>query len=368
MWTSELLVGARLARWLGPWAGESVPPGVPRRAIELPRTTGGGHLRAYVYEPPRPSGVFVVVPGLHFAGPDDPRLDRFCRVLAAAGHLVVAPFLPSFSALVVEAVVTDDLADVFDEAERQGRSRGLAAPALLSISFGGLPSAALAARATHARRIGGWISFGGYCDFGATVRFALSGRFERDGRTHEAARDPLNAPVVILNVLPFLELDPAIDRVRLAAALREVAHRTWGKMELKLHGARDPIVRGVADPLPPALRELVLVASGVEPGAIDLLEAGLARAGAAFDFADPRPHLGRVEAPVVVVHGRDDDVIPWVEAEKLGRALPPGKGQVLLTGLWGHTGTALPHPADAVREARSMLGILAAVTRAPRRA
>jgi len=39
---------------------------------------------------------------------------------------------------------------------------------------------------------------------------------------------------------------------------------------------------------------------------------------------------------VVIVHGRDDDVIPFLEAEKLRAALPPGHPhRVFLTGLYG---------------------------------
>ena len=50
-------------------------------------------LRVRIYEG---SGTPVLIaPGLHYAGADDPRLDRFCRILAAAGHRVIAPFIPT---------------------------------------------------------------------------------------------------------------------------------------------------------------------------------------------------------------------------------------------------------------------------------
>lgn len=372
--TDQLRAAAHLARWLGPWAGESIPPAIDRSevAIRRPASSGGGlptPFRAYLYAPRRPTAALVVAPGLHFAGPDDPRLDRFCRVLAAAGHLVLCPFLPSFTSLLVEEATTDDLAAAFDELEQRASAAGLPRPAIVSISFGALPTAALCARPSHRRRVGGWLSFGGYCDFGSTIRFALSGRVVEPDRVLELPHDPLNAPVVILNVLPFLgeHLGDDVDRSRLAGALREVAYRTWGKMELKVPGARDSMVLAVADTLPARERELCLIASGIQPGGLELLEAGLARAGDAFGFADPRPHLRSVEVPVAVVHGRDDDVIPWVEAEKLVAALPPGQGRLHLTGLYGHTGSLLPHPRDALREVRTLAAILLDLASAPRR-
>ena len=74
-----------LARWLGPWAGERrVPSGVTRDAIDVP---GERPFEAWRYQPAsrRPIAAVVLVHGLHYAGPADPRLDRFARILAASG-------------------------------------------------------------------------------------------------------------------------------------------------------------------------------------------------------------------------------------------------------------------------------------------
>lgn len=371
---ATIAAGLRLARWLGPWAGDRVPSGVARRTVALTPAAAraadpGASFRAYLYEPPvAATGAVLVAPGLHFAGPDDPRLDRFCRILAASGHVVLCPFLPSFTALLVEPHAADDLIAAFDVLEAEAVVRRLPAPAILSISFGSLPTAVLAARASHRRRLGGWISFGGYRDFAATIRFALTGRLRGERGEVELPRDPLNAPVVILNVLPFLgsELGDGVDRARLAGALREAAHRTWGRQELKRPGARDPIIHAIAAALPERERDLVLVACGLRPGAAELLEIGLARAGDAFEFADPGPHLRQIEAPVAVVHGRDDDVIPWLEAEKLAAALPPGRGRLHLTGLFGHTGSARPRAGDVAREVLTLAQILRDLAAAPR--
>ena len=50
-------------------------------------------------------------------------------------------------------------------------------------------------------------------------------------------RDPLNSPVVFLNLLD--QLDVAGDKELLARAWLQMVHRTWGKLELKRPGARD---------------------------------------------------------------------------------------------------------------------------------
>src|SRR6185369_8298818 len=128
---------AALLRWLGPWAGDATPPGVTR-TTRAPR----GLEKAYLYAPRgrAPAGAYLVAPALHFLGPDDPRLDRFCRVLAASGLLVLAPFLPDFLRLTLSPSTADHVAAGFDDLERLATERGLARPAVFSISFGSMPS------------------------------------------------------------------------------------------------------------------------------------------------------------------------------------------------------------------------------------
>ena len=79
---------ARLARWLGPWADPTRAPFVRTEQATVE------HLTVRVYHPRgrTPRATYLIAPGLHYAGPDDPRMDRFCRILAAAGQLVIAPF------------------------------------------------------------------------------------------------------------------------------------------------------------------------------------------------------------------------------------------------------------------------------------
>ncbi|MBK6517057.1 MAG: hypothetical protein IPM79_20605 [Polyangiaceae bacterium] len=347
---------SRLGRWLGPWAGAQVPRGVTRRDAEA------GGSRAYVYEAAaRPRGAYVVLPGLHFLGPDDPRLDRFCRILAAAGHLVVAPFIRSFNRLLLDPSAFDDARASLALGRSLAAARGLGPPAVFSISFGSRLALDLAASDEPPSAA---ILFGGYAEFLPTVRFAVTGRTEHAGRRHELSRDPLNSPVVYLNVLEHLELDG--DRRALAGAWLEMVHRTWGKMELKAEGAREPIARAIAARLDEPLRAPFLRGCGLAPDAVEWLEGGLARAPAALSFLDPDRAVREVKCPIVLVHGKDDDVIPYFESLKLAERLPRGALRGLhVTGLYGHTGAARPTAAELSREANTMLAMLLDLARAP---
>lgn len=345
-----------LVRWLGPWEKH----GVPRSVTRTERPIAKGDLRAYLYTPrSRPRGTYVIAPGLHFLGPDDPRLDRFCRILAASGVLVLAPFLRDHANLRVSPRATDDLAAAFDEAETLAPD--LPKPAIFSISFGSQPALALGARDSHRDRIGALVLFGGFADFAASVRFCLTGRAQHEGRDLHIAHDPLNAPVVWMHLLELLTLD--CDREAVQRAWRTMVERTWGRMELKAEGARDPIAHAIAKELPARDRAVFLLGCGLAEGGSEHLEYALARLGELYSFTDPTPHFARITAPVAIVHGRDDDVIPWFEAEKL-RAMAP-RARVLITGLYGHTGAASVSPRALLRELATMISVVTTLARAP---
>ncbi len=361
-----VLAAVKLARWLGPLAPKEAPAGIARR------TERCGPTRAYVYESGRALGVYLVLPGLHFKGPDDPRLDRFCRVLAASGFAVVAPFVRSFEDLVLHPSAFEDAEAALALARSIASGRRLGEPAVFSISFGSILALHLAASESPPRAC---LLFGGYADFSGSVRFALTGRTEHDGRPIEILRDPLNSPVVFLNILADLDVDQA-DHDRLSAAWRAMVHRTWGKMELKRSSARAPFADEIARDLPAHLAEPFRRGCGLAAGHADSAEAeramlewaerGLARSAASLSFFDAARLVERVRADVVLVHGRDDDVIPYSESLKLARALPPSRVRgVHITGLYGHTGASEARIAKLVDEARTMMAMLRDLASAP---
>lgn len=326
-----------------------------RRSIEL------GGVAAYVYEPDGPPlGAYVVAQGLHYEGPDDPRFDRFARALCAARFRVYAPKLGSFLALQVTDGAREELERALGAACDAIERDGLPPPALFSVSFGSLPAVASAAAPNLAARIGGLVVFGGYCDFESAITFALTGRTS-DGRARPY--DSSNAPVVHMH-LADASLD-AFDVPRVVDAWRRVVHATWGRPELRDAVARAPHAERIARDLPPAERAAFLEGCGLGADAAPHV-ARLRALAERYAFADPRPHLAGVKAPVLLVHGRDDDVIPFEETEKLARALPPAHPRrVVLTGLYGHTGSALPRPSAAARELAAMATLVRGLVLAP---
>jgi len=327
----------KLARWLGPWADATKSPRVDAIEDQI------GGIRVRYYGKPHGS-TYLIAPGLHYAGPDDPRMDRFCRILARAGHHVVAPFVPDYLALTPNARAIADFAKIFDALPPGTK------PVVFSISFGSLLAFALAAERGDA--IDKLVIFGGYADFHETMKFCLTGEVST-GR--QATRDPLNQPVVLMNLLEYIAHHQH-TRDELVAGWRRYVERTWGRPEMKARERFVAVAQDLAPEVPAAVRELFLIGIGARPGAWDLAVPALAK----FDASalDPSPYLSRITNRVELVHGMDDDVIPFEQSHVLASRLVNADVRVHITGLYGHTGSQRPPLTALGKELITMVRVL----------
>ncbi len=339
---------ARLARWLGPWTGEAARPrDVSRRRVEIDAEP---RFDAWVYRPARePVGALLVVPGLHYLGPADPRLDRFLAILADAGFVALCPFLPEVRALRVGPMLVPHTEAAFDALRALPEVPAHARPGVFSISFGSYPAVHLAASSDD---VGALVIFGGYASFEDVIRFSLEGN---PSRPH----DPLNRPVVFLNLFAHLDGLPA-DPEPLRRAWITFVRSTWGRPAMKERAGYEPVARAIAERLPPDSRELFAIGTGIAEGDPELVRRALARGRASLAHLDPLPVCGSIRAPITIVHGRDDDVIPHTHAAMLAEAMPP-HARVLTTGLYAHTGHGMPDPRALAGELRALIGILEAI-------
>jgi pimeloyl-ACP methyl ester carboxylesterase len=339
-----MLATLKLGRWLGPWADETRRPEVAIADDDL------DGMRVRLFRPRRaPRATYLIAPGLHYAAADDPRMDRFCRILAHAGHLVVAPYIPDFLALTPTARAVLDFERAFAALPRWSAQR----PVVFSISFGSLLAFALAA--THGDAIERLVVFGGYADLRETLRFALTGKFP--GGRH-AAHDPLNQAVVLMNLIDHLDPPPA-DRAAVIAGWRRYVERVWGRDEMKVDRRFLAVAEELAPGVPASVRSLFLLGVGARPGALELALPALDRYDACA--LDPSPYLPRISGRVDLVHGAEDDVIPYEQAGALAARLINADVRVHVTGLYGHAGAAKPRLGGALRELPTMWRVLRAL-------
>lgn len=346
----------RLARWLGPWADEGAAPAVQteRHVVEA-RTPEERPFEMVVLRPARrrAHGALLLVPGLHHAGPDDPRLARFAAIMAHSGVLVASPLLPDFARLRLDPRLITDTERAFDALlARPDRPPGR--PGVMSISFGSLAALRLASHPRYAEQISGVLTFGGYAIWQNAMRFCLSGP---DG----TPLDPVNWPVLFIDCID--RLPGVTDAERLLAAWRGFVVDTWGRPWMKARDQYVPIAERWAESVAPADRTLFMQGCCAAPGGEALIERAIVDIGDSRDFLDARPHMRQgLRAPLFCVHGADDDVIPVTEAARIAEACGPDHPvKVLVTGLYGHSGQQRPTLRDSAREVRTLISILVAI-------
>ncbi len=315
----------------------------------------------------RAIGAVLVVPGLHFGGAQEPRMRRFISVLAHAGLVVAIPNLPDYTEQVLRPGVVDDLGLALDHLLASDLLPPGVRPALFTISFGSWPGLEVACRPEFAERIGGVVTFGGFADWRETLKFcvglSLEGQLDRP-------RDPLNRPVCFMNLIDDLPGAPSEPEAieALFRAWRSFMDQTWGRTEMKDRARYEEIARAIVGDLPQELRTLFLQGCAAAPGGEALCEAALTH-GDPRPWLDPRPRLSGLRAPISIVHGRDDDVIPVEEQARLVGAMPThAQMNVYATGLYGHSergGTAqlLSLIPGAIREGKTLLAMLGDLVR-----
>lgn len=359
---------ARLASYLGPWRKATVAPGdVLSRDVLLECPKTGIPVRARVYTPltRRPIGSYMLAHGLNPQGPYDPRCDRFARVLAHAGFVVVSPELPEYRELLVHPSVAQSFIRAARAFLRAAQDLPWGRPGVFGISFGSYPTLVAASQPELADRFGGVVLFGGYGAFHRTLRFAIGARGDNDVGP---GVDKTCLPAVYLNLLPVLEPDLSdADRQVISDAIRRFVARTWGKVEMKAEAKSRSVALDIAASLSGEPARIFRVACGLVPGGVEACLNGLAQHDEGE--LDPRRSMASIRATVYLLHAADDDVIPCDEIDALAAAVP---SQVpvhrFLTGLVDHGGQSgrkgpLQTARGALQELSVMTGMLRAIVR-----
>lgn len=315
---------------------------------------------AFLYEPAGPArGALLVQAGLHYLGPADRRMDRFLAILADVGFVAFSPHLPDMRRMWMDRRQIDDLHAALRTFRADPAFPRAYRPGMFSISFGSYPTLHVAAR--EGRGVGGVVVFGGFANFPDAVRFALRGDKTRPP-------DPLNTPAIFLNIFDDLEDLPADEgsREALRAAWIGYLRETWGRPYMRDPAYHRPVARRVAARLPEDARALFEKVVGLRPGGPELLEPTFRRVARLPDFRMAEA-CAKVAGPVVVAHGRQDDVIPYEESIRLGAMFrPEARAKVFLTGLYAHTGQESVGLPALRQELQSMWGMVAGIVDAAR--
>lgn len=331
----------RTTRALGSWiAGrspvEELEIVLPRGDREVPATVtlpsgGGKNLPGW-----------VVLHGITRPGRFHPTLLRFVRALASSKAVVLVPQVPEWVDLRLEPEHTLPTvrAALKGLREQPGVSEG--PYGLIGFSFGAPQAIMTAAHQDVSDQLAGVVGFGGYCHMENMVRFQMTGRFELGEDVYRLRPDPYGRWIMAGNHLTSMEEFRHAEDV--ANALRHLAMEAGERRILAWDPSYDPLKEELRAQLPKDRREIFDLFAPTSDREPDVAEAEriiplITRAALeASPLLDPLPLLNRVGAPIQLIHGRNDRLIPYTETLHLSAAFPDDHRVVsTITALMEHS-------------------------------
>jgi dienelactone hydrolase len=359
---------------------------VTERSIQIEATTGAGtkaRMAGRLYVPSgRSRRMVLLVSGLHPAGIEEPRLMNLARQLAASGLTVATPDILELSRFEIAPTVTDeieaaalwlsDLANSSEESVDDGRI------GMMGISFSGGLSVVAGGRPSLRDRVAFVFSLGGHDDLPRVLKYLCTGieplpsgqiRLETgpvapdreiSGRSApQMVRPPHDYGVAIILLGVAERLVPAVQLEALRGAVRRfLLASALERVDKQRSDDEFAALRKLAGTLPQPAATLLRYVNDrdvIHLGAKVLPYVELYGGAASLSPSrSPKP-----SAPVFLLHGLDDNLIPAAESEYLANGL---RGRVpmrlLLTGLISHAAVERTPSATQVMELAGFWGDL----------
>ena len=272
-------------------------------------TTSQGSVRARLYEPrgvARSPGM-VLVHGIHHLGIGEPRLVNFARAAASNGFTVLTPEVAALADYHVDGASIGTIGE--SAAWLQERLRS-APVTVVGVSFAGGLSLLAACDPRYAPHIGALFVMGGYDNLARVARFLATSAAEYpDGRIEPYRAHDYGAAVFVYSHLNqfFSPADLSVAH----DAMRDWLWENPGEAELLFPRLSAP-GRATME---------ILLARQIDRLRPQLLSA-IREDNAQLAEISPEGNLSALRAPVFLLHGATDDIIPSSETLWLERDIP----------------------------------------------
>lgn len=252
----------------------------------------------------------IVFPGIHAGGVDEPRLDTFVARLAGGGATVLSVPLPDLRTY----RITSESTDVIEDAVRWFASLPAAPSAdrvgVIGVSFSGGLALVAAGRPSLDGRITAVVSLGGHGNLPRVMKYLCNGQLP-DGSVrppHDyGAAIIMRSAVAELGLVPPAQRAGATDAIVTFLDASSYAESSPSRAERLLTSAR-----AASDTLDEPARTLVRHVIDRDVSAIgSLLLPHVEQLGGDPALSPERSPATR--APVFLLHGRADNVIPSTE-------------------------------------------------------
>lgn len=280
----------------------------------------------------KPLAGIVLVPGAVPHARDDARLVAFATTLARARFAVLVPEMAGFRELRIQRGNVREVADAFGYlAGRPDLAPGGRA-GIAAFSYAVGPALLAATQPDIRERVRFVVGVGGYYDLARTVAYFSTGYFRHEGRWRYLRPDDYGKMVFVKSSLPHLR--DARDRAILD-----------GMVELKLRDI-DVDIAPLASDLGPEGRAVYALLTNTDPQRTPQLIASLPQpvrdelAALTLRGKD----LRELKARLLLVHGENDNLIPFPESIELAANVAPGQVRLfLIRRILGHVDPTLAH-------------------------
>jgi len=350
------------------WLKTVAASGASAYRTDAPATieTRHGAVPMRVYRPAgRVTRTTLLTPGVHAMGIDEPRLKGLAADLAESGIAVVTIALPDL----MRYRFTPEAVDQIEDAAAWIAARPDLAPdgkiGLMGISFAGGLSVVAAGRPSIRDKAAYVFSFGGHGDLQRVLRYLCTGLEPRAPGTPPATPPHFRAPhdygvaVILIGIADRVVPAGQVDALRRGLETFLTASQlTLVDMELAKKTFTES--QAIAASLPEPSKTLMEYVNARNTKALGArLLPVLDRIGdQEYPPALSAEHSPSPAAPVYLLHGADDTVIPAVETQLLARHLESQGTTVhaLLSGLITH---AEVDRSAAARETWALVGFWA---------
>ncbi|MFH1689093.1 MAG: hypothetical protein ABIE42_02510 [Candidatus Eisenbacteria bacterium] len=272
----------------------------------------GKAIVADVYRPPGdgPHPGIVLNHGVSARGMNDVRLINFADALARCGYVALVPEFVNLKEFRVRPTDVDEIVGAYEYLERlpdvDPERMGF-----FGFSYAGGLAALAANDPAIAERVRFCFMLGSYYDLSSIAIYATTGYYRENGEWIYMEPRHSGKWTFLKNMLEFV--DDETDR----ALLSRVA-------DAKLAGeARD--LSATAELLGPEGSRLYDFMTNDDPDrATGLIESLSPRILDFFDLLSLRGNIDDVTAHLIIVHGRDDNLMPYTESILLADNAPPG--------------------------------------------
>jgi dienelactone hydrolase len=289
--------------------------GFDERSLTIPWR--GGELRARLYTPHGTSDrAMVLVPGVHAAGVDEPRLVQFARDLASVRHTVLTAELIDLTQYRITPRSTDMIEDAAVWLSSQGTLARDGRVGMMGISFAGGLSIVAASRPSLRDHVAFVMSFGGHGDLARTLRYLCTGVQPNGER-----RPPHDYGVAIILLSVAEQVVPADQVEPLRTAILTFLEGSRLDMVDKARSAAEfEHARTLATALPEPAQTLMRYVNERDVAHLGpILLPHVTKLGDDRMLSPAREAAPR--APVYLLHGTDDNVIPAIESFLLADTL-----------------------------------------------